>query len=51
MPAPKNFRLDEELRAWFERHCREQLLDERSVVEAWLLRFLEASEADRQAAA
>ena len=51
MPGQKNFRLNDELRAWFERHCREHLLDERSVVEAWLLRFLEAPESERQTTA
>jgi hypothetical protein len=51
MPAPKNFRLNGELREWFERHCRENLLDERAVVEAWLLRSLETTPEERQAVA
>jgi hypothetical protein len=48
MPAAKTLRLNEQLRKLFEEHCRNHLLDERSVVEAWLLRFLEASEDERR---
>ncbi len=51
MPTTKGIRLDEELREAFEQHCRTHLLDERAVIEAWLLRFLEASDEDRLAAA
>lgn len=51
MPAPKNFRLHDELRARFEKVCGENLFDERSVVEAWLLQFLEADQERRQMAA
>lgn len=51
MPATKGIRLDEELRASFEEYCRAHLLDERAVIEAWLLRFLEAKDEDRRAAA
>jgi hypothetical protein len=51
MPRQKNFRLNDELRTQFERHCRGHLLDERAVVEAWLLRFLESSDQERQATA
>lgn len=47
MPAPKNFRLNEDLRRLFEDACRENLLDERAVAEAWLLRFLEAGNEER----
>ncbi|MCE9554587.1 MAG: hypothetical protein K8T91_14615 [Planctomycetes bacterium] len=48
MAAIKGFRMNEELRARFEAACRENLYDERSVVEAWLLRFLDASQDERQ---
>lgn len=48
---PKNFRLHQDLRTQFEAFCREHLLDERSVVEAWILRFLETSDAERQGVA
>lgn len=51
MPTTKGIRLDEDLRQAFEQHCRAHLLDERAVIEAWLLRFLEASEEERVAAA
>lgn len=51
MPTTKGFRLDQELRESFERFCRDHLLDERAVVEAWLLRFLEAGDQERHAAA
>jgi hypothetical protein len=51
MPAPKNFRLNDDLRKQFEQICRENLLDERSVAEAWLLQFIEANAEQRQAAA
>jgi hypothetical protein len=51
MPRQKNFRLNDELRSRFERHCREHLLDERAVVEAWLLFFLESSDQERESTA
>ncbi len=51
MPAPKGFRLNEELRKAFEEFCRANLLDERAVIEAWLLRLLEATEDERKAVA
>lgn len=51
MATTKGLRLDEELRSRFERYCREHLLDERAVVEAWLLRFLEAVDQERQSTA
>jgi len=51
MAATKGIRLNAVLRKQFERFCRDQLLDERAVIEAWLLRFLEASEAERKEAA
>jgi hypothetical protein len=51
MPAPKNFRLNDDLRQQFEQICRENLLDERSVAEAWLLQFIEANVEQRQAVA
>lgn len=51
MSPTKGIRLDPKLREEFERHCRDHLLDERSVIEAWLLRFLEASVTEREAAA
>ena len=51
MAATKGIRLHPELRAEFEQFCRDHLLDERAVIEAWLLRFLEASAAERQDAA
>lgn len=51
MAGQKNFRLNDELREEFERYCRDHLLDERAVVEAWLLRFLEAGDQERQVAA
>ncbi|HZK82446.1 MAG TPA: hypothetical protein VFC46_15295, partial [Humisphaera sp.] len=51
MPTQKNFRLNHELRARFEKLCRENLLDERSVVEAWLLQFLEGTTEQRQVVA
>jgi len=35
----------------FESYCREHLLDERAVMEASLLRFLEGSEQERRAIA
>lgn len=51
MPSVKGFRLNDELRASFEEYCRAHLLDERAVIEAWLLRFLEAKDEDRRAVA
>lgn len=51
MAATKGIRLHSELRKKFEEHCRANLLDERAVIEAWLLQFLEASESARQHAA
>jgi hypothetical protein len=51
MPAPKNFRLNDDLRRQFEQICKENLLDERSVAEAWLLQFIEADAEQRKAVA
>ena len=51
MPASKNFRLNDELRKQFEKVCRENLFDERSVVEAWILQFIDAGTDRRQAVA
>lgn len=51
MPSTKGIRLHTELRERFESTCAANLLDERAVIEAWLLRFLEASDAEKQQAA
>lgn len=51
MAKLKAFRLHDALRENLETHCRRHLMDERAVVEAWILRFLEASTEERQAAA
>ena len=47
----KGLRLHPELRDWFETFCAERLMDERSVMEAALLVFLEAGEDQRRAMA
>ena len=44
----KGLRLHPRLRQEFETHCRLNLLDERSVIEAWMLAFLQASELKRR---
>lgn len=51
MATTKGIRLHAELRRQFEEHCRANLLDERAVIEAWLLQFLEATAESRQQAA
>ena len=51
MPGQKNFRLNDELRSLFEKVCRDNLFDERSIAEAWLLQFIEANAEQRQAVA
>jgi hypothetical protein len=51
MASTKGIRLNEAIRKEFEDYCRVNLLDERAVIEAWLLRFLEASEEERKRAA
>lgn len=48
MAATKGIRLNTALRSRFEAFCRSHLLDERAVIEAWLLRFLEATDHERQ---
>jgi len=48
MAATKGIRLNPILREEFEQFCRAHLLDERAVIEAWLLRFLEAPDDERQ---
>lgn len=44
----KGLRLHPRLREEFETFCRQNLLDERSVIEAWMLAFLAASEPQRR---
>ena len=48
MPSTKGIRLNASLRKQFEDFCRVHLLDERAVIEAWLVRFLEASDEERK---
>jgi len=48
MAATKGIRLNESIRKEFEDFCRDNLLDERAVIEAWLVRFLEASNEERR---
>lgn len=47
----KGLRLHPEIRDWFETFCAERLMDERSVMEAALLVFLEANDQERRAMA
>ncbi len=44
----KGLRLHPQIRDWFEGFCAERLMDERSVMEAALLTFLEAGEEERR---
>jgi hypothetical protein len=44
----KGLRLHPRLRDEFETFCRQNLLDERSVIEAWMLAFLQAGEQQRR---
>jgi len=43
----KNVRMNEALREWFEGFCRDHALDQRLVIEAWILGFLEATDEER----
>lgn len=48
MTTQKNFRFNKILLERFEKYCADNLLDERSVVEACMLGFLEATDSHRQ---